>query len=188
VPPVSFQKPVALPAQNCLSRDACHYNFQNDTRFHRLYSKPIGRSTALKFDHTNVPKGIQTNKYSPDKLCVVRYLDDQKDRRFSSLSNNFLGPALVVAKLYQCRWHVEVFFTWIKRHLRMSVLYGTSTNKAKTQILRAVSVLPPILKRQLRLDELSFYIILQVLSRTLFEKSSITTGGYGSTIQYYWRA
>ena len=83
---------------------------KSNTRFRRLYSHPIDKSTGLRCDQTIVLTGIHTKKYYPDKIRRVKFFDDQKDRSFSFLSNNFLLPALVVAELYRCRWHVELFF------------------------------------------------------------------------------
>jgi hypothetical protein len=122
-----------------------------------------------------VLNGVQTKKQYPDKLRRVKFFYDQKDRSFAFLSNNFLVPALVVAELYRCRWQVELFFKWIKQHLRIKAFYGTSENAVKTQIWIAVSVyvLAAIVKKQLRLDDVSLYTILQILSVTLFEKAPL---------------
>ena len=148
---------------------------KSNTRFRRLYSHPIDKSTGLRCDQAIVLTGIHTKKYYPDKIRRVKFFDDQKDRSFSFLSNNFLLPALVVAELYRCRWHVELFFKWIKQHLRIKAFYGTSENAVKTQIWIAVSVyvLVAIVKKQLRLDDVSLYTILQILSVTLFEKAPL---------------
>jgi len=148
---------------------------KSNTRFRRLYSHPIDKSTGLRCDQAIVLTGIHTKKYYPDKIRRVKFFDDQKDRSFSFLSNNFLVPALVVAELYRCRWHVELFFKWIKQHLRIKAFYGTSENAVKTQIWIAVSVyvLVAIVKKQLRLDDVSLYTILQILSVTLFEKAPL---------------
>ena len=148
---------------------------KTNTRFRRLYSHPIDKSTGLRCDQTIVLNGVHTKKHYPDKLRRVKFFDDQKDRSFSFLSNNFLVPAMVVAELYRCRWHVELFFKWIKQHLRIKAFYGTSENAVKTQIWIAVSVyvLVAIVKKQLRLDDMSLYTILQILSVTLFEKAPL---------------
>jgi len=107
----------------------------------------------------------------PEKLRRVRYFDHETDKRLSFLTNNFLLPALTIAQLYKCRWQVELFFKWIKQHLRIKVFYGTSENAVKTQVWIAVSVyvLVAIIKKRLELDH-SLYTILQILSVTLFEK------------------
>jgi hypothetical protein len=164
---------------------------KSNTRFRRLYSHPIDKSTGLRCDQTIVLTGIHTKKYYPDKIRRVKFFDDQKDRSFSFLSNNFLLPALVVAELYRCRWHVELFFKWIKQHLRIKAFYGTSENAVKTQIWIAVSVyvLIAIVKKRLRLDDVSLYTILQILSVTLFEKAPLlqvlTTPRYNSIAELY---
>ena len=164
---------------------------KSNTRFRRLYSHPIDKSTGLRCDQTIVLTGIHTKKYYPDKIRRVKFFDDQKDRSFSFLSNNFLLPALVVAELYRCRWHVELFFKWIKQHLRIKAFYGTSENAVKTQIWIAVSiyVLVAIVKKQLRLDDVSLYTILQILSVTLFEKAPLlqvlTTPRYNTIADPY---
>jgi hypothetical protein len=143
-----------------------------NTQMRRLYSHKIDKSTGLRCDQTIVLTGIKSAKDYPDKLRRVKFFDNQKGRSFSFLSNNFIVPALVVAELYRCRWQVEIFFKWIKQHLRIKAFYGTSENAVKTQIWIAISVyvLVAIVKKQMRLDDLSLYTILQILSVTLFEK------------------
>jgi hypothetical protein len=138
-----------------------------------------------------VLNGVNAKKHYIDKLRRVKFFDDQKDRSFSFLSNNFLIPAMVVAELYRCRWHVELFFKWIKQHLRIKAFYGTSENAIKTQIWIAVSiyVLGAMVKKQLRLDDVSLYTILQILSVTLFEKELlfqiVTDSRYRNITQPY---
>ena len=146
-----------------------------NTQFRRLYSRTIDKDLGLRCDQTIVLSGIKTSKEYPDKLRRVGYFDDQSERRFSFLTNNFLVPALVVAELYRCRWQVELFFKWIKQHLRIKSFYGTSENAVKTQIWIAVSVyvLVAIVKKKMKLEDLSLYTILQILSVTLFEKASL---------------
>jgi len=146
-----------------------------NTKFRRLYSRTIDKNVGLRCDQTIVLSGIKTSKEYPNKLRRVGYFDDKSERRFSFLTNNFIVPALVVAELYRCRWQVELFFKWIKQHLRIKSFYGTSENAVKTQIWIAVSVyvLVAIVKKQLKLDDLSLYTILQILSVTLFEKASL---------------
>ena len=143
-----------------------------NTQMRRLYSHKIDKSTGLRCDQTIVLTGIKSAKDYPDKLRRVKFFDNQKGRSFSFLSNNFIVPALVVAELYRCRWRVEIFFKWIKQHLRIKAFYGTSENAVKTQIWIAISVyvLVAIVRKRLRLNELSLYTILQILSVTLFEK------------------
>jgi hypothetical protein len=164
---------------------------KSNTRFRRLYSHPINKATGLKCDQTVVLTGVYTKKHYPDKLRRVKFFDEQNNRRFSFLSNNFLIPALVVAELYRCRWQVELFFKWIKQHLRIKAFYGTSENAVKTQIWIAVSVyvLVAIVKKHLRLDDVSLYTILQILSVSLFEKESLlqilTDSRYKNITQSY---
>jgi len=148
---------------------------KTNTQFRRLYSHRIDKATGLRCDQTIVLTGVYTRKYYPDKLRRVKFFDEQNNRSFSFLSNNFLIPALVITELYRCRWQVELFFKWIKQHLRIKAFYGTSENAVKTQIWIAVSVyvLVAILKKQLRLDDVSLYTILQILSVTLFEKAPL---------------
>jgi hypothetical protein len=146
-----------------------------NTKFRRLYSRTIDKDLGLRCDQTILLSGIKTSKQYPDKLRRVGYFDHTSQRRFSFLTNNFIVPALIVAELYRCRWQVELFFKWIKQHLRIKSFYGTSENAVKTQIWIAVSVyvLVAIVKKRLRLEELSLYTILQILSVTLFEKTSL---------------
>jgi hypothetical protein len=164
---------------------------KRNTRFRRLYSHPINKSTGLRCDQTVVLTGVYTKKYYPDKLRRVTFFDEHNNRSFSFLSNNFLIPALVVAELYRCRWQVELFFKWIKQHLRIKAFYGTSENAVKTQIWIAVSVyvLVAIVKKQLRLDDVSLSTILQILSVTLFEKDPLlhilTESRYRNITQSY---
>jgi hypothetical protein len=164
---------------------------KSNTRFRRLYSHPINKATGLRCDQTVVLTGVYTKKYYPDKLRRVKFFDEQHNRTFSFLSNNFLIPALLVAELYRCRWQVELFFKWIKQHLRIKAFYGTSENAVKTQIWTAVSVyvLVAIVKKKLRLNDMSLYTILQILSVTLFEKDSLlqilTDSRYRNITQSY---
>jgi hypothetical protein len=117
---------------------------------------------------------IESAKVYPDALRRVTYFDVENERRLKFLTNNFFLPALTIANIYKSRWMVELFFKFIKQHLRIKSFYGTSENAVKTQIWIAVStyVLVAILRKRLRL-EASFYQILQILSLTLFEKMPI---------------
>jgi hypothetical protein len=146
-----------------------------NTQMRRLYSNAVNKSTGLRCDQTIVLTGIKTRYQYPDKIRRIKFYDDQKHRNFSFLSNNFIVPALVIAELYRCRWKIEIFFKWIKQNLRIKSFYGTSENAVKTQIWIAIStyVLVAIVKKQLRLNDLSLYTILQILSVTLFEKVSL---------------
>jgi len=148
---------------------------KRNTKFRRLYSRPVDKSTGLRCDQTIILTGIGTENQYPEKLRRVNFYDSKTEKRFSFLTNNFILPALAIAELYRCRWQVELFFKWIKQHLRIKAFYGTSENAVKTQIWIAVSVyvLVAIVKKNLRLNDLSLYTILQILSVTLFEKSSL---------------
>ena len=148
---------------------------KTNTKFRRLYSHKIDKATGLRCDQLIVLTGTKTKKQYPEKLRRVKFFDEEKSRSFSFLSNNFIVPPLIIAELYKCRWQVELFFKWIKQHLRIKAFYGTSENAVKTQIWIAVSVyvLVAIVKKQLQLKDMSLYTILQILSVTLFEKTSL---------------
>ena len=143
-------------------------------QFRRLYSHPVDKSTGLRCDQTIVVSGPLTSQLYLEKLRRVGYVDATTQKRFSFLSNNFVLPALTITQLYKCRWQVELFFKWIKQHLRIKAFYGTTENAVRTQVWIAISVyvLVAILKKQLNLD-LSLYTILQILSLTPFEKDPI---------------
>jgi hypothetical protein len=140
----------------------------------RRYSRPVNRSTGILSDHTVILTAIDSAKAYPDALRRVSYHDAVTGQRLKFLTNNFALPALTIAEIYRCRWQVELFFKWIKQHLRIKAFYGTSENAVKTQIWIAVSVyvLVAIVRKRLGL-EASLYQILQVLSVTLFEKVPI---------------
>jgi hypothetical protein len=143
-------------------------------KLRRRYSHAVLQETGVLSDQSVVPATATSAKRYPGPLRRVRYHDVEQDRRLVFLTNNFELPALTIALLYKSRWKVELFFKWIKQHLRIKVFFGTSENAVKTQIWTAVSiyVLIAILKKRLRLDP-SLYQILQVLSVTLFEKVPI---------------
>ena len=140
----------------------------------RRYSHPVDKSTGVRSDHTVILTAIDSAMAFPDPLRRVSYLDVTTRKRFKFLTNNFTLPALTIAQIYKCRWQVELFFKWIKQHLRIKAFYGTSENAVKTQIWIAVSVyvLVAIVRKRLGL-EVSLYQILQILSVTLFEKTPI---------------
>jgi hypothetical protein len=140
----------------------------------RRYSHPVDKATGVCSDHTVILTAIDSAKVYPDPLRRVSYLDVKTRKRFKFLTNNFTLPALTIAQIYKCRWQVELFFKWIKQHLRIKAFYGTSENAVKTQIWIAVSVyvLVAIVRKRLKL-EASLYQILQILSVTLFEKTPI---------------
>jgi len=141
---------------------------------HRLYSRPVDKSTGLRCDQTLLLNGVRTSLHYPGHLRRIVYVDPDSGKRFVFLTNNFELPALVIAQLYKCRWQVELFFKWIKQHLRIKAFFGTSENAVKTQIWIALSVylLVAIVKKRLGLLH-SLYTILQILSLTLFEKMPI---------------
>jgi len=145
-------------------------NFQ----FRRLYSHPVDKSTGLLCDQIIVLTGFYASKDYPEKLRRVCYEDKETEQSLVFLTNCFTLPAITIAQLYKCRWQVELFFKWIKQHLRIKAFFGTTENAVKTQIWIAISVyvLVAIIKKQLNLD-LNPYTILQILSVTLFEKVSI---------------
>ena len=140
----------------------------------RRYSHPVDKSTGVRSDQTVILTAIDSAKAYPDTLRRVSFYDADTDKRLKFLTNNFVLPALTIAQLYKARWQVELFFRWIKQHLRIKAFFGTSENAVKTQIWIAVSVyvLVAIVRKRLGL-EASLYQILQILSITLFEKVPI---------------
>ena len=141
----------------------------------RRYSYPVDKSTGLRCDQTITLTGVNTAKDYPMPLRRIRYYDAETDNSLTFITNNFVLPALIIAHLYKARWQVELFFKWIKQHLRIKAFYGTSANAVKTQVWIAVSVyvLVAILKKRLHLDQ-SLYTILQFLSVSIFEKTPIS--------------
>lgn len=142
--------------------------------FRRLSSRRVEKITGLRSDQTIRLTGVSTATDYPEPLRRIRYHDADNDKILVFLTNNFSLPALTVAQLYKARWRVELFFKWIKQHLRIKAFFGTSENAVKTQVWIAVSVyvLVAILKKRLALDH-SLYTILQLLSVSLFEKTPI---------------
>jgi IS4 transposase len=140
----------------------------------RLYSQPVDKSTGIQCDQIIVLKGYYAKNDYPDKLRRIRYFDSKNNKMLVFLTNNFVLPAITIADLYRCRWQIELFFKWIKQHLRIKAFFGTTENALKTQIWIAISVyvLVAIVKRTLKLDQ-SLYTILQILSVTLFEKEPL---------------
>jgi hypothetical protein len=140
----------------------------------RRYSHPVDKSTGVRSDHTVILATIDSAKAYPDPLRRISYLDLETKKRLKFLTNNFLLPAVTIAQIYKSRWQVELFFKWIKTHLRIKAFYGTSENAVKTQIWIAVSiyVLVAIVRKRLGLER-SLYQILQILSIALLEKTPI---------------
>jgi len=147
---------------------------KSNLKFRRLYSNPVDKTTGIKCDQFIRLIGPRSAKYYPEKLRRVKSFDAKTEKTLTFLTNNFTLPALTIAELYRCRWQIELFFKWIKQHLRIKSFYGTTDNAVKTQIWIAVSVyvLVAIIKKRLKL-EASLYTILQILSVTSFEKTPI---------------
>ena len=139
---------------------------------HRVYSTAIDRSTGLICDQTILLDGFNAKKDYPDKLRRIRFKDSETNKTYIFITNNMTLPALTICALYKSRWQVELFFKWIKQHLRIKKFYGTSENAVKSQIWIAVSVyvLVAIIKKKLATDA-SLYTLLQIFSLTLFEKT-----------------
>jgi len=167
---IDFERLYSLHSDKAIFVTRAKSNFQ----FRRMYSHPVDKSTGLKCDQTIRLIGVYTTKYYPEKLRRVRYVDPETQDDFVFITNDFHLPALKIAQLYKCRWQVELFFKWIKQHLRIKSFFGTSENAVKTQIWIAISVyvLIAIVKKRLNLD-ISLYTFLQILSVTAFEKVDI---------------
>ena len=141
----------------------------------RRYSHPVDKTTGVRSDQTVILTSFESASAYPDALRRVHYLDKETHKRLKFLTNNFVLPAFTIAQIYKCRWEVELFFKWIKQHLRIKAFYGTNENAVKTQIWIAVSiyVLVAIVRKRLGLAA-SLYQTLQILSVTLFEKTPIS--------------
>ena len=144
---------------------------KKNTKFRRIYSRQVDRTDGLRCDQTVMLVTPKSLAGYPEKLRCVKYFDAEKNKHLVFLTNNFLLPALIITKLYKCRWQIELFFKWIKQHLRIKAFYGTTENAVKTQIWIAIStyVLVAIIRKRLHLEQ-NLYTILQILSVTLFEK------------------
>jgi hypothetical protein len=147
---------------------------KSNVRLQRRYSHPVDKATGVRSDQTVILSSPESAAAYPDPLRRVSYFDAKTNKRLKFLTNNFALPALTIAQIYKQRWQVELFFKWIKQHLRIKAFYGISENAVKTQIWIAVSVyvLVAIVRKRLGL-EASLYQILQILSLTLFEKTPI---------------
>ena len=150
-------------------------------KYKRILSTPVDKSRGLKCDQTVTLENFYQKKGYPERLRRIHYFDTINQNRLIFLTNNFRLSALTIADLYRCRWQVELFFRWIKQHLRIKAFYGTSENAVKTQIWIAISVyvLVAIIKKRLNLDR-SLYSILQILSLSLLEKMPISQALTGS--------
>ncbi len=147
---------------------------KSNLNFKRIYSSPVDRTTGVICDQIISLTGFYASKEYPDQLRRIKYYDAQRDKYLVFLTNNFQLQTLLITKIYKDRWQIELFFKWIKQHLRIKSFYGTSENAVKTQIWIAVSVylLIAIIKKQLNIN-LSLYTFLQILSISIFEKSPI---------------
>lgn len=140
----------------------------------RIYSRAVDKSTGLRCDQTIALTAPKASRDYPQHLRRIKFYDAEHDRHLVFLTNNFDLPALTIAQLYRCRWQVELFFKWIKQHLRIKKFYGATENAVKAQIWIAITVyvLVAIVKKRLNTDA-SLYTILQILSLTLFEKTPL---------------
>jgi hypothetical protein len=140
----------------------------------RRESRPVDKTTGLRSDQTIVLTGPAVSQKYPEPLRRISFYDVEHPRKLVFLTNNFMLPALTIAQLYRCRWQIELFFKWIKQHLRIKSFYGNSDNAVKTQVWVAVSVylLVAILKKELG-SERSLAEILQILSVNTFEKTPL---------------
>jgi IS4 transposase len=143
-------------------------------KFRTQKSRPVDKATGLRCDQTIVLTGVDTAEEYPQSLRRIKYVDADTGKRLIFLTNNFALDALTIAKLYKCRWQVELFFKWIKQHLRIKTFFGTSDNAVKTQVWIAISVylLVAIVKKEHKLER-SMNEILQILSLSLFEKTPL---------------
>jgi hypothetical protein len=167
---VDFARLYSLHLNNSFFVTRAKSNF----RFNRIYSHAVDRTTGIICDQTINITGFYQSRDYPDKLRRIKYYDKQTDKRLVFLTNNFQLKTLLIAKIFKERWQIELFFKWIKQHLRIKSFYGTTPNAVKTQIWIAVSVylLVAIVKKRLNIN-LSLYTFLQILSISIFEKSPI---------------
>jgi hypothetical protein len=147
---------------------------KSNTAFQRVYSRPVDKTTGLRCDQTVRLTGVKSPDDYPQYLRYVVFYDEKADKRLGFFTNNFELSALTIAQLYKSRWQVELFFKWIKQHLRIKTFFGTTPNAVKTQIWIAISVYVLVAIVKKRLDvKASLYTILQILSLTLFEKTNL---------------
>ncbi len=147
---------------------------KTNMKFRRIYSNKVNKTTGVLCDQIIFLTNHKTNEKYPDKLRRVKYFNSEMNKRFVFITNNFSLPSTTIANLYKQRWQIELFFKWIKQHLRIKSFYGTSSNAVKTQIWIAVStfVLLAIIKKRLRIEQ-SLYTFLKVISISIFEKTPI---------------
>jgi len=147
---------------------------KTNMQFRTQKSRPVDKASGLRCDQTIVLTGANTAEEYPQSIRRIKYVDPDTGKRFVFLTNNFALDALTIAKLYKCRWQVELFFKWIKQHLRIKTFFGTSNNAVKTQVWIAICVyvLVAIVKKEYKLER-SMSEILQILSLNLFEKTPL---------------
>ena len=147
---------------------------KSNLKFRRIYSRHVDKSIGLRCDQTIMFTGFYASQRYPEKLRRIKFYDAKTEKYLVFLTNNFQLPAFTITELYRCRWQVELFFKWIKQHLRIKTFFGTSDNAVKTQVWIAVSVyvLIAIIKKQLNIKA-SLYSILQILSLTMFETTPL---------------
>jgi hypothetical protein len=147
---------------------------KSNLQYRRLYSHPIDKASGLRCDQTVVLTGVQSYTDYPSPLRRIKFYDAKHDKLLVFLTNHFDLPALTITELYRCRWQVELFFKWIKQHLRIKAFFGTSENAVKTQVWIAIAVyvLVAVVKKRLNINA-SLHTILQILSLTLFEKTPL---------------
>ena len=147
---------------------------KSNFKYQRIYSHQIDKNSGIKCDQSIKLTGFYSSQKYPIRLRRIKYLDPVTGKKLVFLTNNFSLPAPTIAELFRCRWQIEIFFKWVKQHLRIKSFFGTTENAVKTQIWIAISVyvLVAIIKKRLKID-VSLYTILQVLSLTVFEKMSL---------------
>jgi len=147
---------------------------KSNFKYQRIYSHQIDKNSGIKCDPSIKLTGFYSSQKYPIRLRRIKYLDPLTGKKLVFLTNNFSLPAPTIAELFRCRWQIEIFFKWVKQHLRIKSFFGTTENAVKTQIWIAISVyvLVAIIKKRLKIN-VSLYTILQVLSLTVFEKMSL---------------
>src|SRR5699024_9675058 len=148
---------------------------KSNLKFNRMYSKKVDKSTGVKTDQIGKLSGFYTSKDYPDKIRRIKFYDTENDRTFVFLTNNFDLTALQVAMLYKQRWQVELFFKWIKQHLKVKSFWGTTENAVRIQINVAIITycLVAILKNEHKIEQ-STYEIIQILGMSLLDKTPVT--------------
>jgi hypothetical protein len=147
---------------------------KNNMNFERMYSAKVDKHSGLRYDQTIKLKGFYVSKDYPEKLRRIKYYDKEKDKTLTFITNNFNLNALEIAMLYKHRWFIEIFFKWIKQHLKIKSFWGRTINAVKTQIWIAIAVyvIVLIVKKKLKIEQ-SIYEILQILSINIFDKEYV---------------